>query len=69
MSILLSCEPESTTAAMGLTPDRVRRAAAIYLRIKTELLKFHGVTEQFAREHAEHARDAFIRQCVLGRIN
>jgi hypothetical protein len=50
-----------------LTRERVQRAAALYLGVKLELMKFDGVTEDFAREHAEAARDAYIRQCRLGR--
>jgi hypothetical protein len=50
-----------------LTRERVRTAAAIYLGVKCELMKFDGVTEDFARQHAESARDAYIRQCQIGR--
>jgi hypothetical protein len=49
-----------------LTTERVRKAAAIYLGVKMELMKF-DVPEDFAREHAESARDAYIRQCYAGR--
>lgn len=66
MSILLLSEPE-TNIAPFLTRDRVRTAAAIYLGVKLELMKFDGVTEEFAREHAESARDAYVRQCCAGR--
>jgi hypothetical protein len=66
MSILLFSEPEANPAQF-LTPERVRTAAAIYLGVKLELMKFDGVTEQFAREHAERARDAYVGQCYAGR--
>lgn len=66
MPILAFSEPE-TNIAPFLTRDRVRTAAAIYLGVKLELMKFEGVTEDFAREHAESARDAYIRQVCAGR--
>jgi hypothetical protein len=65
MSILLDFTPDMQTPGI-LTTDRVRRAAAIYLGVKCELMKF-DVTEDFARQHAEAARDAYIRQCYAGR--
>jgi hypothetical protein len=64
--ILLFSEPEAKPLPF-LTRDRVRTAAAIYLGVKLELMKFDGVTEDFAREHAESARDSYIRQCYAGR--
>jgi hypothetical protein len=66
MPILLFSEPEANLAPF-LTRDRARTAAAIYLGVKCELMKFDGVSEDFAREHAESARDAYIRQCYAGR--
>jgi hypothetical protein len=66
LPILVFSEPE-TNIAPFLTRERVRTAAAIYLGVKLELMKFDGVTEDFAREHAENARDAYIRQCCAGR--
>ncbi len=58
----------SIPASTPLTPERVRTAASIYLLIRTELMKFDGVTEDFARERAESARESYVQQCVMGRI-
>lgn len=66
MSILLFSEPEANIVPF-LTRERVQTAASIYLGVKCELMKFDGVTEEFARQHAESARDAYIRQCMKGR--
>lgn len=67
MPILVDFMPD-TQPAVSLTRERVRTAADIYLRLKRELMAFDGVTEDFAREHAEAARDAYIRQVQFGRV-
>jgi hypothetical protein len=66
MGILIDFVPDMQTPGI-LTTERVRKAAAIYLGVKCELMKFDDITEDFAREHAERARDAYIRQCYAGR--
>ena len=65
MAILIDFAPDMQTSGV-LTTDRVRKAASIYLGVKCELMKF-DVGEDFARQHAEAARDAYIRQCYSGR--
>jgi hypothetical protein len=65
MAILIDFAPDMQAPGI-LTTERVRKAAAIYLGVKMELMKF-DVPEDFAREHAESARDAYIRQCYAGR--
>jgi hypothetical protein len=57
-------QPEPSSV---LTRDRVGTAAAIYLRVKFELMQFDGVDEDFASEHAYAARESYIRQCLAGR--
>jgi hypothetical protein len=66
MAIVIDFAPDMQPPGI-LTPERVRKAAAIYLGVKCELMKFDDVTEDFARAHAESARDAYIRQCYAGR--
>jgi hypothetical protein len=63
-----SSEANPVDDTAGLSRDRIMKAAALYLGVKAELMKFEGVSEEFARQRAEDARDAYIRACIVGRL-